>query len=122
MVFSAQIFTFFIAVVCVFQLALALGAPWGDLAMGGRFPGRLPPRIRPLCLVQIVLLMGMATIVDARAGLILPSWHKSVATLAWGVVAFSAFANFATPSPGERRLWGPVSLVLLVTSFLVARS
>lgn len=29
-----------------FQLALALGAPWGEYAMGGRYPGRFPPGLR----------------------------------------------------------------------------
>ena len=32
---SAYIFCFFTAVIVIFQLALALGAPWGEMAMGG---------------------------------------------------------------------------------------
>ena len=41
--------------VAAFQVALALGAPWGAYAMGGGFPGRMPvrcgslPSCRPSC-------------------------------------------------------------------------
>ena len=56
------------AVVAAFQIALALGAPWGAYAMGGAFPGQFPPTMRV----------------------------------------------------GERMLWAPVALVLLVCSLLVA--
>lgn len=32
--------------VAAFQLALALGAPWGTYVMGGTFPGSFPPAMR----------------------------------------------------------------------------
>lgn len=38
-------------VVVAFQVLLALGAPWGSNAMGGRFPGRFPPAMRVLAVV-----------------------------------------------------------------------
>lgn len=41
-IISAYIFSALI-VVAAFQLALALGAPWGEMAMGGKFTGRFPP-------------------------------------------------------------------------------
>ncbi len=57
-------------VVVGFQVALALGAPWGAYAMGGRFPGRFPPRMRLLAVVQTVVLGLLALVVLESAGLI----------------------------------------------------
>ena len=33
-------------IIILFQLALAAGSPWGEYAMGGAFPGQLPPALR----------------------------------------------------------------------------
>jgi hypothetical protein len=43
---AAIVYTLATAVVVGFRLALAAGAPWGEYAMGGRFPGRFPPAMR----------------------------------------------------------------------------
>jgi len=39
--------------VIAFQIALAAGAPWGAYAMGGAFPGQLPPAMRVTALIQV---------------------------------------------------------------------
>ena len=109
--------------VIVFQIALAAGAPWGAYAMGGAFPGQFPPALRVTALVQAALLAGMALIVLARAGLILPGWQRSSRWLIWFVVGFAAlslFLNLITPSAGERAIWAPVAFVLLVSCAVVA--
>jgi hypothetical protein len=109
--------------VIVFQIALAAGAPWGAYAMGGAFPGQFPPALRVTALVQAALLAGMALIVLARAGLILPGWQRSSRWLIWFVVGFAAlslFLNLITPSAGERAIWAPVAFVLLLTCAIVA--
>ncbi|MEJ7802299.1 MAG: hypothetical protein WKH68_02860 [Candidatus Limnocylindria bacterium] len=106
-----------------FQMALALGVPWGSYAMGGAFPGKFPPRMRVAALVQAVLLAGTVAIVLSRAGLVLPAWSGVVGWLIWGVVALAVIAailNAITPSAGERRIWVPVALVMLVSSLVVA--
>jgi hypothetical protein len=69
---AAIIYTIVTAGVVGFQLALALGAPWGAYAMGGAYPGRFPPALRVAAVVQAVLLGLMAGVVLARAGLMLP--------------------------------------------------
>ena len=56
------------AIVVSFQLLLALGAPWGEYTMGGRFPGRFPPRMRVLAVVQAVVLSLLALVVLSAAG------------------------------------------------------
>jgi hypothetical protein len=91
--------------------------------MGGAFPGRFPRRLRIAAVVQAALLALTIAIVLARAGLVLPEWSGTAAVLAWAVVAVAAVAlvlNAISPSAGERRIWVPVTFVMLVTSLVVA--
>src|SRR5688500_17104336 len=111
--------------VIAFQIALAAGAPWGAYAMGGAFPGQLPPALRVAALVQAVILAGWAAGVLARAGLILPRWSRVSRWLIWVVVAFAVVSlvlNLLTPSAGERAIWAPIALLLLISSAIVAFS
>ncbi len=109
--------------VIAFQVALALGAPWGVYAMGGSNPGTFPPKLRVAALVQAVLLGLLAVVVLSHAGLAFVSLSESVPSLIWAVVAFSTISvvlNSISRSAGERRIWVPVALVLLVCSLTVA--
>ena len=111
------------ALVVAFQAALALGAPWGAYAMGGAIRGRMPPPLRVAAVVQGLLLIGVALIVLADAALVSVGLVNAWPWLTWIPVAVSAIAvvlNGSTRSRGERRIWLPVSLVLLVSSLAVA--
>jgi hypothetical protein len=112
--------------VVAFQIALAAGAPWGAYAMGGASPGQFPPALRIAAIIQAALLIGMAAVILARAGLILPGWWQQVSHwLVWIVVALTAVSlvlNFITPSAGERAIWVPILLLLLISSLIVAFS
>ena len=119
---AAGLFALTMAGVVAFQIALALGAPWGAYAMGGSFPGRYPPALRVVAVVQAVVLGALALVVLSAAGLIAPEVVAGLPILAWLPVAVSAVAvvlNAASRSAGERRIWVPVSIVLLVTSLVV---
>ncbi len=108
-----------------FQLALAAGAPWGHLAMGGKFPGKLPLGLRVAAIVQTLLLGFLSIIVLIRAGFLLPEFGPLSEKLIWFVVAVSAVSatlNLATPSKQERLLWAPVTLLMLLSSLAVALS
>jgi hypothetical protein len=107
----------------VFQIALALGAPWGQYAMGGAFPGRLPTAMRVAALVQAVVLGLLAMVVLAHAGLVDIPVVRDLPWLIWVAVAFSAVSlvlNAISRSAGERRIWVPVALVMLGSSLVVA--
>ena len=120
---AAPVFIVLTAIVVVFQLALAFGAPWGRLSWGGRFPGTLPTSMRALALFSVVLLLGFAVVVAVRAGLLAASWAPQSRMLIWIVVAYCSIgvlANAATPSPWERRIWLPVVLAMLASSLVVA--
>ena len=122
-VIAALIYTMATAGVVAFQIGLALGAPWGAYAMGGAFPGRFPPRLRVAAVVQAIVLIALAVVVLAFAGLMLPGLVQAAPWLIWLAVAFSAIAavlNTITRSVSERRLWAPVTYVMLVCSLVVA--
>lgn len=118
---AAKLFGGLAAMVILFQLALALGAPWGGMAMGGAFPGVYPPPMRLAAVLQAAVLGGFGLVVFARAGLVAPGWTPS--RLAWLVVVLMALGvilNVITPSPLERAIWAPVTILMFVTSLRVA--
>lgn len=122
---AARIYAFVSFGVIAFQIALALGAPWGAYAMGGAFPGQFPPELRVAAVVQAVILAGLALVVLARAGITLPKWSRTSRWLVWVVVVFSALSlvlNLITPSARERAIWAPVALIMLICSVIVAVS
>ena len=123
--FAASLFALICLATSGFQLALIAGAPWGELTLGGRWPGALPLRARLLPLVSLALLVAFATIILSRAGVIQTGLGQFVPALAWVVVAYCAVgvvANLATPSRRERALWLPVVTSMLVSSAVVAAS
>jgi len=120
---AAIVYALATAVVVGFQLALAAGAPWGEYAMGGRFPGRFPPAMRAGALVQAVALVLLALVVLDRAGVVALGWTTVLPWLAWVPVVVSAVSlamNAASRSAVERRTWVPVALVMLVSSLVLA--
>ncbi len=120
---AAVLFAIAVAGVVAFQLAMALGAPWGAYSMGGRYPGRFPPAMRIAAVVQAVVLALLALVVLSAAGLVMPSVADALPWAMWLAVGFSAVSlvlNLVTPSAVERRLWAPIGAVLLVTSLAVA--
>jgi hypothetical protein len=120
---AALLFTTVSAGVAAFQIALAVGIPWGTYAMGGAFPGQFPPALRIVAVVQAVLYAGMAVVVMVQAGLIRSGWPRVSRWLIWIVVAVMAVGlvlNLITPSAGERAIWAPVALLLLLSSMIVA--
>jgi len=109
--------------VVLFQFALAFGAPWGAVAMGGRYPGSFPHHMRGAAVVQGVFIGAMAAVVLVRAGLVSSPWFDVSRSLVWVVVAFAVLSmvlNLTTPSKWERRLWGPITVLMLISSFAVA--
>jgi hypothetical protein len=122
-IIAAVIYSLVTLVVVAFQLALVLGAPWGAYAMGGAFSGRFPPVMRLAAVAQVIFLGLLAAVVLSRAGLVLPQWSQASGWLTWVIVVFAAIGvvlNAITPSAGERRLWVPVTLVLVASSLTVA--
>jgi hypothetical protein len=106
-----------------FQVAVALGAPWGEYTQGGRFPGRLPPVSRLLALAQALILGILAFIVLSAAGIVAPEATEGQPNVVWFPVIVSGaslWLNLSSRSPKERRTWTPVAAVMLVASAVTA--
>ena len=121
--FAAILYAVITSLAVAFQLALAVGVPWGAFAMGGRFPGQLPAVLRAAAMVQALVLLALAAVVLARQGVAFRRLARPSRWLIWLVAAFAAVSlvlNLITPSARERAMWSPVAFALLVTSLLVA--
>jgi len=124
MILAALLAVVLLGAVVVFQLALALGAPWGAAAWGGQHPGVLPTRLRVASAVVAVAVYPLViALVLAAAGLIGDDWLPVDGTLAmWvlaGLLTLGAVANFVSRSPLERR-WGPVALTTAMCCAIIA--
>lgn len=120
---AAIAFTVISGLLVLFQLALALGAPWGRFAWGGQHPGVLPRGYRAGSLIAIPLYAFLASIILDRGGVIAgyPAGFSTVAS--WVVVGFLALGvvvNAISRSKAERLAMTPVALLLAVLALLVA--
>ncbi len=107
-----------IAAVIAFQLAIVLGAPWGELTQGGGTDGQLALAGRIIAAISAGVLAIMAAGLLARVGWgpLARAPNRVIAAISWFTVAYSALAvllNAASPSDRERILWVPVSVILL---------
>jgi hypothetical protein len=113
---AVSIATTLLSIVVLFQIALALGAPLGKAAWGGRHEGVLPRRLRIASAVVafVVYPLIIVAVLDAAAvrdgGLPTGSGAAVMWTLA-ALFTVGALANLASRSALER-FWAPVSLAI----------
>lgn len=117
-----QIAAFLYAMICmgtvVFQFCMIAGAPWGRLTQGGSHQGPLPKSGRIVAGASVFLLTAMGLAILSAAG-IWPDWPIWTGWATVAVQVLSTVLNLITPSVAERRLWGPVTLVMLVLALTV---
>jgi hypothetical protein len=121
---AAIALTVILAVLAVFQLALALGAPIGRFAWGGQHRV-LPAKLRIGSLVSILIYAVIALLALDRVDLIdvVPDPVSTVGM--WIVFAYFVLGiplNAVSRSKAERYTMTPVVAVLAVLSLLVALS
>lgn len=112
-----------LAVLAAFQLALALGVPWGRASFGGA-DARLPDHLRLASAGAVVFLSLVILVVLRRGGhqvwTPLPTaWLPAAVWVLIGLVALSCVSNAITPSTIERAIWLPVSVALLAALLVV---
>jgi hypothetical protein len=113
-----------LALLALFQAALALGAPWGEIAWGGQNPGVLPRNLRIASGVAAVVIYPLVIgLVLAGAGLIDDGWVPIDTTVVmWflaGLLAVGAIMNAISRAPRER-WWAPVALAVAICCAVVA--
>lgn len=102
-------FAVFACGVGAFQVALAVGAPWGAAAWGGPDSGVLPVGLRVASGVAAAVWFGVAAVSAGR--LLGPVGRRR---LLLGVAAYSTLGialNAASPSLLERAIWVPLTAV-----------
>jgi hypothetical protein len=117
------------AIVCLgiagFQAALAAGAPLGRAAWGGGSTD-LATGYRIASAFAVAVWLLAAAVVLERAGFDVSPLAGAVVRwgtwVVFGLALVGALMNAASRSPWERFLWAPVSLVLAILVFVVARS
>jgi hypothetical protein len=112
-------------VVASFQVALALGAPFGRAAFGGAHAGTLPDEFRVVSAVAAGFWALAALHVVSRGGVIRRFRRLADSRITWvlaGLTALGALMNAASSSPWERFGWAPYTLSLSILCVLLARS
>ncbi len=113
-----------LAILTVFQIALAAGAPWGHLAWGGQnrvLPRRL--RIGSVASVAIYALIALITLDRAGQIDVFPDLIARIAM--WVVFAYFVIGivlNALSRSRLERSVMVPVTILLAAASLVVALS
>lgn len=121
---SAIIFTIFSGVVIIFQGCLAAGVPWGEASMGGKYPGKYPPKMRIVAIINMLILGFISAIVLSEADLLFPQLNNISNIGVWVIVVFfviGTIMNSISPSKKEH-IWIPVTVIQLITSLIVAIS
>jgi hypothetical protein len=123
MTMAAVVAAAILACLCVFQFALALGAPYGRFAWGGAHRV-LPRRLRIGSLVTMVVYAMCAVLLLDSAGVIDVLANDELVRIAtWALVVLfgiGTLMNLASRSADERRVMTPVALVLCLLSLVVA--
>ena len=114
---------FFIFVVV--QLLVAAGIIPISMLWGGRQP-ELTPSLRVTSVVAAVILGAFIYIIRYRAGLAgrlpQPIIIRVAAWVVTGYMVVNTLGNFASVSTVERFVFGPMTIILAITSFIVAAS
>ena len=124
MVIAGIVAVVLLAIIALFQAALALGAPWGEAAWGGQNPGVLPRNLRIASGIGAVVIYPLVILlVLAGDGLIDDGWLPIDTTVVMWVLAalltVGAIMNAISRSPRER-LWAPVALAVAICCALIA--
>lgn len=125
MQFFAWTYMVLSVIVICFQLVLAAGAPLGEFTLDGRFPGRLPNRMRIAALMQVAVLVCFSGIVASRSGLAFRDAPVLGRVGIWFVVAFfvpGTLLNITSPSRRERLVMGPLNVIALISALAIALS
>jgi hypothetical protein len=120
---AAFIFTAVIALLVIFQLALAFGAPLGRFAWGGQHTV-LPTRLRRGSIFAVAVYVAFSVILLAQSGVItIPVLEPVSILLCWMIAAYlfiGIVMNALSRSKPERFVMTPVAAVLTACALLVA--
>lgn len=123
MILFANVFIGLTIIIALFQVALALGVPLGEFTMGGKYPGKLPARMRVAAVMQLFILAIFVFMVVVKAGMAFDQFYSIGRIGIWIVVAFFVFGsivNLSSPSRKEKLVMGPANIIALISTLMVA--
>lgn len=120
---AAQVATGGFVLSAALQLALAAGLIPISMAWGGR-EAELTVGLRVASVVAALVLLGLAYVIRARAGLV-ARWQpgRGARIAAWlitGYLALNLLGNLTSPSLGEKVLFGSITALLVVSCAMVS--
>ncbi len=120
---AAWVAVILLLVLVGFQVALAVGVPWGKAAYGGA-SATLEPRLRiasgiAAVVWALVAWFFLSLAIPALAGPVPDSWNTVVLWVLVGLFAIATAMNGVSRSRIERAIWTPVSAVLLVCALVI---
>lgn len=122
---AANIASVLFSIFIIVQLLVAAGIIPISILWGGRQP-ELTPSLRVTSVVAAVILGVFIYIIRYRAGLVgrvpRPIIIRVLAWVVTGYMVLNTLGNFASVSNVERFLFGPMTIVMAVTSLIVAAS
>jgi hypothetical protein len=98
-----------------FQVALALGVPWGEAAWGGAHGGALPTGLRVTSAVAATVWVAVALVVVRL--LLGPVGRRRTLLVVAVYSSAGVLMNAASPSSLERAIWAPFCLVVAVLAW-----
>jgi hypothetical protein len=104
----------------LFQLALIFGVPWGHAAWGGQY--RVLPTLYRFGSASSILLYGLFVWVFRQREK--HPQRKKTKVLAWIIFGYSVIGvvmNSLSSSRLENFIWAPVSAILAICMYLIAR-
>jgi hypothetical protein len=108
----------------LFQIALAFGAKWGAFAYGGAHKGTLPPNLRVSSGFSAAIALALAGHFLAELGIFQSVLNNQVTGIAnwvlFGLLVVGAVLNNISRSAPERKLWGPITIVMATSALIVA--
>ncbi len=111
-------------VVSIIQLSLALGAPWGEVAWGGKYEGKLPKNLRIGSLITIIIFIFVSIVVLDRSEIFSLFSFSDVGGIIVFVfaifLALNTLGNIASRSKWEKMIMTPLSLTACICLFIVA--
>ena len=93
--------------------------------MGGKFPGKLPIKMRIAALIQIFFLLLFVSVVITKEGMALEQYHRVGRIGKWFVVSFfvlGSIVNLSSPSIKEKLVMGPANIITLIITLLIGIS
>ena len=124
---AAVVAALLLAGVAVVQVALALGAPFGDHVYGGRaktHDGVLETRYRVMSAIAVPILIFAALVVLSRAEVVstfgVSGWVTVATWVVFGYLVLNIVGNLASSSRIERLGMGAVTVIAAAATLVVA--